>query len=114
MKNIQTIDGAENCTFSIFQATDEEFAWLFPEPGQDIQFAEDIVIPEGKTMMNLWERPIRKQDAMGIHGTIFYEFAHKRHHFPTTRREQDWAPSSINAAQRAMYAAAKLKGSSDD
>jgi len=28
MKNIQVIDGAANCTFSIFQATDEEFALL--------------------------------------------------------------------------------------
>jgi hypothetical protein len=34
MKNIQVIDGALNCTFSIFEATDEEFALLFPEPGR--------------------------------------------------------------------------------
>jgi hypothetical protein len=43
MKNIQLIDGALNCTFSIFQATDEEFALLFPEPHQDIQYAEDLL-----------------------------------------------------------------------
>ncbi len=42
MKNIQIIDGASNCTFSIFQATAEEFNLLFPEPGQDIQFSEDL------------------------------------------------------------------------
>lgn len=30
MKNIQVIDGALNCTFSIFQATDGEFRLLFP------------------------------------------------------------------------------------
>ena len=36
MKNIQIIDGADNCTFSIFQATDEEFSLIFPEPLQDI------------------------------------------------------------------------------
>jgi hypothetical protein len=40
MKNI--IDGATNCTFSLFQATDEEFELLFPEPRQDIQYAEDL------------------------------------------------------------------------
>ena len=34
MKNIQVIDGALNCTFSIFQAADEEFALLFPEARQ--------------------------------------------------------------------------------
>lgn len=35
MKNIQVIDGAQNATFSVFQATDEEFALLFPD-GTDI------------------------------------------------------------------------------
>jgi hypothetical protein len=42
MKNIQVIDGADNCTFSIFQATDEEFAAIFPQSGQDIQLSEDL------------------------------------------------------------------------
>jgi hypothetical protein len=31
VKNIQVIDGAVNCTFSIFQATDQEFAVLFTD-----------------------------------------------------------------------------------
>ena len=43
MKNIQVINGALNCTFSVFQATDEEFALLFPEPRQDIQYVEYLV-----------------------------------------------------------------------
>ena len=78
MKNIQIIDGASNCTFSIFQATSEEFALLFPKPGQDIQFSEDLSdLPDQDGVMSvlaaLWERPIKKSDAMGIHGTIFYE-----------------------------------------
>ncbi|MGY3582421.1 hypothetical protein ACVIGB_000655 [Bradyrhizobium sp. USDA 4341] len=41
MKNIQVIDGAQNATFSIFQATDEEFELLFPG-GTDVAFREDI------------------------------------------------------------------------
>ena len=45
VKNIQVIDGAMNYTFSIFQATDEEFVLFFPEPGQEIQFAEDLHLP---------------------------------------------------------------------
>ena len=49
MKNIQVIDGAMNTTFSIFQATDVEFK---------------------AALRNIWERPIRKQDAHGIHGTL--------------------------------------------
>ena len=44
MKNIQIIDGALNCTYSLFQATDEEFALLFPEPRQDIQYAEEDLL----------------------------------------------------------------------
>jgi len=112
MKNVQVIDGAENCTFSIFQVTDEEFGWLFPEPGQDMQFSEDVMIPDGRTIAGLWDRPIRKQDAMGIHGTVFFEFERKRHLFPASKREADWRSSAINTAQRAMYDAAKITGSS--
>lgn len=41
MKNIQIIDGALNATFSIFQATEEEFAAIFPD-GQDMELAEDL------------------------------------------------------------------------
>lgn len=31
MKNIQIIDGAVNATFSVFQATAEEFDAIFPD-----------------------------------------------------------------------------------
>ena len=37
MKNIQIIDRAENATFSLFQATDEEFDAIFPGDGQDME-----------------------------------------------------------------------------
>ena len=33
MKNIQIIDGADSATLSIFQATNEEFAQIFPGEG---------------------------------------------------------------------------------
>ncbi len=100
------IDGADNCTFSLFQATDEEFRIIFPEPGQDIEFAEDLIERIGKdsTLLGpIWQRPIAKQDANGIHGTLFYEFGRKRYAFPTTKRERDWDSSALNAAQRRMY-----------
>jgi hypothetical protein len=41
MKDIQIIDGALNATFSIFQATEEEFALIFPNE-QDIELSEDF------------------------------------------------------------------------
>ncbi|GLK56914.1 hypothetical protein JOD31_002947 [Methylopila capsulata] len=107
MKNIQIIDGAQNCTFSIFQATDEEFALIFPGPGQDIEFAEDlwkrIRKKQPQALDGLAERPILKTEANGIHGTLFYGFEAKRKHFPKTKRERDWNPLSINTAQRRLY-----------
>lgn len=107
MKNIQVIDGALNATFSIFQATDEEFGLLFPEPGQDIQFAEDLAaLPRQKALREalrrIWERPVRKRDAMGIHGTMFYELERYRAVYPG-KREESVDPRAINPAQRAMY-----------
>lgn len=41
MKNIQVIDGAVNCVYDIFAATDEEFALIFPD-GQDIAFVDEV------------------------------------------------------------------------
>ncbi len=42
MKNIQIIDGADNATFSVFQATEEEFDVIFPA-GRDMDMAEDLI-----------------------------------------------------------------------
>ena len=42
MKNVQVIDGASNCTYPVYAFTPEEFATLFPAPGQDVEFIEDI------------------------------------------------------------------------
>jgi hypothetical protein len=104
IKNIQVIDGADNCTFSIFQATDKVFALIFPEAGQDIQFAEDLSKAAIKAIGTIWERPVAKPDANGIHGTIFYEFSKKRKCFPETKRERDWPAYALNPAQRRLYA----------
>ena len=43
MKNIQIIDGANNCAYSICKASDETFSLIFPFLGQDIEFVEDFV-----------------------------------------------------------------------
>jgi hypothetical protein len=107
MKNIQIIDGALNCTFSFFQATDEEFALLFPEPGQDIQFAEDLAdLPAQEEIVpalnRIWERPIRKQDVQGINGTIFYELQRYKSIYHE-KREDAVDPHALNAAQRRLF-----------
>lgn len=108
MKNIQIIDAADNATFSLFQATDEEFATIFPD-GSEMEIIEDVVDrlgdeEAGRVLGMFWERPILKRDAMGIHGTLFYESEHRREYLPSSRREVDWASGSINAYQRELFA----------
>jgi catechol 2,3-dioxygenase-like lactoylglutathione lyase family enzyme len=107
MKNIQVIDGALNCTFSLFQATDEEFALIFPEPRQDIQYAEDLAkLPEQEAINlalgRIWERPIRKQDAQGIHGTLFYQLERYKAWY-RAKREGAIDAAAINPAQRRLF-----------
>ena len=109
MKNIQIIDGAENATFSIFQATDAEFGAIFPD-GRDIELAEDLFARLGEAQARavvepMWERPILKRDALGIHGSLFYGWTGRRQHLPASKREVDMDPSSINAAQRQLFGA---------
>ena len=108
MKNIQIIDGAWNATFSIFQATDEEFAELFPGVDQDMDVIEDVFDRLGddraKALLTpLWSRPVLKRDANGIHGTLFYDRDQRGWVLPASKREVDLEPDSINAAQRALF-----------
>lgn len=109
MKNVQVVDGADNATFSIFRATDDEFAYLFPGPGQDIEFVGDFAARHHKdhveeVLGNLWLRPIHKRNANGIDGTLFFDRAGNREHIPASKREIDREPLQINAAQRELYA----------
>ena len=108
MKNIQIIDGALNATFSLFQATDEEFAAIFPN-GSDMQIIEDVFNRLGQEEFGLavtpmWERPILKVDAVGIQGTLLYDSEDRREYLPESRREVDWSDGSINGAQRELFA----------
>jgi hypothetical protein len=96
MKNIMIVDGADNCAYDVFAATDEEFALLFPGEGQDIAFIDEIVaaLPEADSVTTaLWARPVEKRLVKGIHGTIFYELERKKQYYPN-RRDSDldgWA-----------------------
>jgi hypothetical protein len=111
VKNIQVIDAADNCTFSVFQATEDEFQALFPGEGQDIEFSRDLferlTEAQASSMMEaIWQRPILKKEAVGIHGTLFFQFESRRKYFPETKREKDWNPAYLSAAQREVYARA--------
>lgn len=65
MRNILIIDGADNATFSVFQATEEEFRSIFPN-GQDMELVEDFIERVGdaevETILSpIWERPISQR-----------------------------------------------------
>ncbi|MBD2364329.1 MULTISPECIES: hypothetical protein [unclassified Anabaena] len=89
MKNIQVIDGARNCAYDIFAATDEEFKLIFPDEGQDIQFDEDIYSDKEAQLglAQIWQRRLDKKSVNGIHGTLFYQLKHKKQFYPNKREE---------------------------
>lgn len=107
MKNIQIIDGAVNATFSVFQATAEEFEAIFPD-GRDMELVEDLIDRLGEDAVGavlapLWP-PDPQADALGIHGTLFYDNEDRRAHIPPSKREVDRDGGSVNQAQRALFA----------
>lgn len=92
MKNIQVIDGALNAVYDIFAATDIEFGLIFPD-GHDVAFIGEVQARGNEkeldeALARIWRRRIPKRDAMGIHGTLFYELDHKKQYYPTRRDEE--------------------------
>lgn len=107
MKNILIVDGALNATFSVFQATNEEFATLFPN-GEEIDVIEDVIERTGEEVADaifarVWKRPILKSATQGIHATLIWDDPSRRDYLPASRREIDWDDSSINEAQRRLF-----------
>lgn len=99
MKNIQIIDDAKNCTYSLFAATDEEFDAIF-QNGTDIEFAEDFFDRVGEDRgiaitKEIWKRPVKKPDVQGIHGTLFYQQLHKKRYYPT-KKESEMVPLGVD------------------
>ena|SRR5450432_2720713 len=92
MKNIQVIDGALNCTYSIFAVEDEVFEALFPD-GADIEFNDDLFNRLGaaeasELMAKVWEGSVQKKFVAGIHGTLFYGLDYKKKYYPTKREHE--------------------------
>jgi hypothetical protein len=107
MKNVQVIDGAANCTFSIFQFDEQQFELLFSLPGQNIAFIDEVCdrLTESEAVIafaGVWDRPIQKSEVVGLHGTLFYDFEERKSWFPASRRECDWDEGALNKAQRRL------------
>jgi len=92
MKNIMVVDGAENCVYDIFAVGDDDFGLIFPS-GTDVAFIEDIERrPNAESVLEAlktaWSHRIRKCEAAGIHGIVFYQLYDKRKYYPTLRDEE--------------------------
>lgn len=92
LKNIQVIDGAQNCTYDIYAVSESDFKHVFPGDGQDIEFAEDLAqrIPDDDDPFwhRLWEHRVDKKEVQGIHGTLFFQLEFKREFYPTKRESE--------------------------
>lgn len=93
MKNIQFIDGALNCMYAVYAVTDDEFQFLFPDKGQDVEFVEDILDRSSDKKLSevlalVLSRRVQKPNVTGIHGTVFYQLSWKKMFYPTKRADQ--------------------------
>ena len=92
-KNIQVVDGADNCEYPIYSASLKDFMQIFPDEGQDIEFAEDFFARVGRRRagaisMRLWPARVDKKTINGIHGTLFYQLGFKKKYYPTKRESE--------------------------
>jgi hypothetical protein len=92
MKNIQVIDGADNCVYDIFAATEDEYSLIFPT-GQDIAFIDEVIARGPEDALNaafssIWQRRVPKAKVVGIHGVLFYELEYKKKYYATRRDEE--------------------------
>lgn len=92
MKNIQVIDGADNCTYSVYQVSERGFRLLFPGK-RDIEFIGDAIARLGRKRVSAilapaWKRELSKKQIVGIHGTLFYELDKKKKFYPTKRESE--------------------------
>ncbi|MFV1883567.1 MAG: hypothetical protein ACMZ7B_03685 [Balneola sp.] len=86
MKNIQVIDGADNCVYDIYAVSDEDFKIMFPNGNQNIEFIEDLELRVGTEMVKnlntrIWQNRIPKSEVNGIHGTLFYQLLSKKQYY---------------------------------
>jgi hypothetical protein len=93
MKNIQVIDGATNCAFSVYQISEECFYLIFPGERQNIEFIDDLILRlgeqrAGEILTPVWQNRVEKENIIGLHGTLFFEMEFKKKYYPN-KRESD-------------------------
>jgi hypothetical protein len=90
MKNMQVIEPAENCGFSVYAVEESDFHQIFPNPVQDVEFVEDIAQRLGESSAGaliIRATSVRrtKTEIQGIHGTLFFGYEKRKKWFPTKR-----------------------------
>lgn len=97
-RNVQVIDGAANCTYEIYAVPLDVFDILFPEPGQDLEFVEDVAerLPKDKrdALSRLYAERLDRRSVRGIHGTLFVQLLDRKRWFPN----KTWDGGDILAA----------------
>lgn len=93
VKNVQVIDGALNCSYEVFSASDADFKALFPSHGQDVEFIEDFWKRVGNRKakaitQRLFAKRVNKKRIRGIHGTLFYQLTFKKKYYPTKKESE--------------------------
>lgn len=92
MKNIQIIDGADNCTYDIFEVNDSDFIKIFPDDA-DIEFSSDLYIRLGQEeykaiTSRIWINRADKKNISGLHGTLFFNLDFKKKYYPTKKESE--------------------------
>jgi len=100
VKNIQVIDGATNCVYDVFSASEAEFELLFPK-GQDVAFIDEVYAKGDREALDrafnaIWTRRVPKKDVQGIHGILFYELESKKPFYPTRKDEEAVNPDGTH------------------
>src|SRR4051794_4066893 len=97
MKHVQVIDAALNCSYSICAVEDDDFDLIFPTPGQDVEFVEDVAARlgerrTGQLVLRSTTRRVEKATLSGLHGTLFFGLTNKRNYYPNKRETDLDAP----------------------
>lgn len=65
-------------------------------------------------MSRLWDNRVPKTQAIGIHGTIFYELPEKRKYYPTLKDEDAMNPNGTRLRKDGAYSEELLRRARDE
>ncbi len=107
-KNIQVIDGATNCAYSIYRIGSADFAKVFPGPGQDIEFIDDLMDRLGEAesihiLSPIWRNRVEKPQVHGITAPSFTGSISKNHSTRTSGRPISMTANSRNKSPHAPH-----------